>query len=173
MPSSPLDQLLDGPQPGMEEQQVPDHEPAVGVLGGLDELARLGDRERERLLDEEVLAGGEHAHAERMVGRHRGRDRDTVDGVVGEHLVEVGGHARLGVQLAVAAQVVVGEVAGPGELADASEVASEVRAPVAQADDRQPQGARHRRITLSSAPGTRRVALRKSTTIGASSTTRA
>ena len=53
----------------------------------------VGGRLRHRLLDEAVLARLEHADRELRVGRHRGRERDGVDGVVGQHLVEVGGEA--------------------------------------------------------------------------------
>ncbi len=84
-----VDQGLDLAQPRVEEQEVSDHQTAIGSLGGLDQLACLGRRERERLLDEQVLAGREHAHPERVVGRHGGGDRDGVDGVVCEHLVEL------------------------------------------------------------------------------------
>ena len=43
---------------------------------------------RERLLDEDVLARLDRPQAERVVRRHRGRDGDGVELVVGEQLVE-------------------------------------------------------------------------------------
>ena len=41
------------------------HQHEAGIVGGLDELAPLGDRRRERLLDEHVLAGGERGQSDR------------------------------------------------------------------------------------------------------------
>ena len=44
-------------------QQMADHEPPVEALGELAQLLRLGDVERKRLLDEDVLAGLERRFA--------------------------------------------------------------------------------------------------------------
>ena len=52
-----------------------------------------------------------------------------------EQVVEVGREARLRVLRRIALAVLRGEVAAPGELGDAGQVAHDVRSPVAQADD--------------------------------------
>ena len=59
-----------------------------------DRALGVGDRLRERLLDEAVLAGLEHALGERGVRRHRRREHDGVELGVVEQVVEVGGEAR-------------------------------------------------------------------------------
>ena len=130
----------------------------------------VGDRLRERLLDEAVLARLEHAHGQLGVRRHRGGEHDGVEVGVAEQVVEVGGEARLAELAREALAHLVAPVAAPAQLGVGQrvEVAREVRAPVAQAHD--PDG--QRRVAHSStvrrAPAPR-VTPRRSTTSGARS----
>ncbi len=113
-----------------------------GRARGLDGALGVGDRLRERLLDEAVLAGLEHAHGEIGVCRDRGGDDDRVELVVGEQVVEVGREARAAVHGGQALAHLGAAVAAPRELGavEAVEVAGEVRAPVAEPDDADPDG---------------------------------
>jgi hypothetical protein len=56
-----------------------DHDRQLLSLGQLDELFRLGDRGRERLLDKDVFAVLERPFRQLIVGRDRRDDRDGVD----------------------------------------------------------------------------------------------
>ena len=60
-------------------QEMADHEAAILALGELGELLRLGHVERQRLLDEDVLAGLRFPR-EPGVERRRRWDDDATDG---------------------------------------------------------------------------------------------
>ena len=60
-------------------EQVADHQHPAGRLGRGHGPLGVGDRLRQRLLDEAVLAGLEHADRELGVGRDRGGQRDRVE----------------------------------------------------------------------------------------------
>ena len=60
-------------------QQVADHQPPVLALGEAAQLLGLGDGQRQRLLDEDVLAGFESRACELGMQRRRCRDRDAGD----------------------------------------------------------------------------------------------
>ena len=135
-PSSPeSDQLAHGRQRGVEEQQMADHQPAVGLRGGLDELARVRGARRQRLLDEDVLAGLERAQAERVMRGDAGGHGDRIQRRIVEQVVEVAGEPRLRVLRRIAVAVLLREVAAPRELGHAGHVAYDVGTPVAQADN--------------------------------------
>ena len=89
-------QLLERAQPGVVLEQVTDHQRPAGRRGGVDRALGVGDRHRERLLDEAVLAGLQHAHGQLGVGRDRRGQHDRVQRRVVEQVVELGGdlHAR-------------------------------------------------------------------------------
>jgi hypothetical protein len=116
-------------------EQVADHQrPASLVRGGhgaLGALHRLG----ERLLDEAVLARAHDGLGELGVRRHGRGEDDRVEPGIGEQLPELGGPARRRHEGAGALERDRIAVAQPRDLAarDGSEVAGEVRAPVAEA----------------------------------------
>src|SRR3954453_14805392 len=118
-------------------EQVADHEHPARRARRLDRALGVGDRLRERLLDEAVLARLEHADRERGVGGDgRGEDGRVKAGVA-EKGVWGAGEARPGMADGEAlAHGRVG-VAAPAQLGarERVEVAGEVRAPVAEADD--------------------------------------
>jgi hypothetical protein len=62
---------------------VPDHHDAVGARGRGDPL-RVDHRQRERLLDEDVLAGGERSAGDAGVRRGRRRDDDDLDRAIAD-----------------------------------------------------------------------------------------
>jgi hypothetical protein len=62
---------------------------ARGIGGGA-HLLGFGDRHRERLLHQHVLAGGNRPQHQVVVGGRRGGDGDRVEPRVGEELLEVG-----------------------------------------------------------------------------------
>ena len=141
------------------------------LLRQRDELLHLVALHGRRLLDEHVLAGEKRALGQLVVRRHRRRDDDRVDAVVGEHLVEVARDPRLRMTLGEArAELVVG-VAQPGQLGELVEVADEVPPPVAQAGLADPHG--HSFQTFSPVIPARPIALRRSTTRLASSASQA
>ena len=118
-------------------EQVADHERPSRLLRRGDGALGVGDRLRERLLDEAVLAGAQHALGEIGVGRDgRGQD-DGVERVVGQEVVERPGAARTGEARADALERGGVAVAQPGQLAalNRGEVAREVGPPVAQPGD--------------------------------------
>ena len=150
-------------------EQVADHQDPAGALGGRDDLLGLGDRLRQRLLDEAVLAGLEHAHGEVGVGRHRRGDDDRVELGVGQQLVEVAARrARRGTAAPTRSRASSDAVADPAQLGagQAVEVAGEVRAPVAEADDPDPDRSASQADQVARALMPR-VTPRKSTTSGA------
>ena len=70
-------------------EQVTDHEDALRRLGGRAHVLGVGHVERERLLDEDVLAGLDAGQRELRVACCGRGDGDGVDRVVGEELVEL------------------------------------------------------------------------------------
>ena len=56
-----------------------DREHPSGPPGGLDHAIGLGQRDRHRLVDDDVLAGLERLHGQVGVGVVRGRDHDQID----------------------------------------------------------------------------------------------
>ena len=83
-----VDQRLDLHDRRAVEERVARHQHEVLPARQLDQLPRIGDRGRQRLLDEHVLAGREGGGGQRVMGRDRSRERDGVDGAIREHLVE-------------------------------------------------------------------------------------
>ena len=77
-----VDQALDRRHRRAVEERVAGHSTRPFASATLDQLARLLGRRRERLLDEDVLAGLERRHRERVVGRDGRRDRDRLDRLV-------------------------------------------------------------------------------------------
>src|SRR5579871_4929955 len=94
-----VDQLLQLQDGGVVEEEVAGHQHAVALLCEPHELVHLDRAHRRRLFHEDVLAGLERALRERMVRRHRRRDRNRVEAVVVEQIVEAPGRARLRVAL--------------------------------------------------------------------------
>ena len=100
-------------------EQVADHQHAVGRFGCcLDHALGVGDRLRQRLLDEAVLAGLEAPRAASVgVRRHGGREHDRVELRVGEQVVEVAGEARAaGTACAMRSRALLDRVAAPAQL---------------------------------------------------------
>ena len=116
---------------------VPDHERLSRALGGSHDRLRVADGAGERLLDENVLPGGERLLGELAVGSDRSRDAHRVDRAIVEELVMGGRRAHRREALAYGLEPLLGEIRdrdrlGPGHLA---QVADEVRSPVTRTDD--------------------------------------
>ena len=113
------------------------HQHQAELLGQGDQRGGLLGGPRQRLLDQHVLAGFQRPADEVVVGVGRGGDRDRLDPRVGERGVEVGLDPDPGVAAAEvfgAALVELAE-AHQAELGALDDVADDVRAPVAVADD--------------------------------------
>ena len=82
-------QLLELPDARVVLEQVADHQHPPESARGRHRALGVGDRLRQRLLDEAVLAGLEHPHRELRVRRDRRRERDRVELRIGEQLVEI------------------------------------------------------------------------------------
>ena len=159
-------QLLDG---WVIEQEMAGHEDEPAILGEADQLLHLDGPHCRGLLHEDVLAGLERRARERVMRRDGRRDHDGVDVGGGEQLVEVARHPGVGVPLCELGALLVACVAEPAEVGEIVEVAREVAAPVAQSCLTDAQS-RHSLKTCSAALPLAPVALRRSTTSGASST---
>ena len=105
-----VDRALDGP---VVQLHVADQRDEPARLGRLDERPRLLRRERERLLDEHVLAGGDRRRGDR--GVVVGADDDRVDRVGGDELAVVGRAQRDAVLLAELVDDARREVAEPAD----------------------------------------------------------
>ena len=163
-----VDELLELDDGRVVEQQVAGHEHEVALLGQRDELVDLVALHRRRLLDEHVLAGLERALRELVVGRHGSRDDDRVQLRVVEHLVEARRPAGVRVPALELRVLALGRIAEPGEVGQVGEVAREVLSPLAEAGLPDPDA--HSFQTLSECVPFLPVALRRSTTRRASST---
>ena len=162
-----VDELLHLAQSGVVEQQVPRHQHEVVALGDLDQLRHLLATHRRGLLHEDVLARLERSLRERVVRRHRRGDHDRVDGRIRKRLVELGRHAGSRVPLPEGGLPVPVGVDDPAEVGDLADDPHHVLAPPADPDVGDP---RHSFQTLSLTTPARPVALRRSTTSAASST---
>ncbi len=129
-----VDELLHLAHAGVVDEQVAEHEATPPGLGRVEQILHLGRAQGDRLLDDDVLAGLEGLLGERVVRGHRGRDDHGVERLVTEQLVEIVGHHGVGEEAAGFGPVGLLEVAAVGELGigQAVEVARQVRAPVAQ-----------------------------------------
>jgi hypothetical protein len=118
------------------------HQNAPALCREPGELRALDDRRGERLLDERVLARLERGARELEVGPDRGRDDDRLHLRVGQNVREAGRLADPRVAACDAVERLAPRVADKRELGGRRlvEVADEVRAPVAEADDRDPDG---------------------------------
>ena len=166
----PVDELLQLEDARVVEQQVAGHEDEVALLRERDELVDLVTLHRRGLLDEDVLARLERLLRELVVRRHRSRDDDRVERRVLEHLLEGVGPARLRIAAPELVRLPLGRIAEPGEVGEVGEVAREVLPPLAEAGLADPDA--HSFQTLSERLPFAPVALRRSTTSTASSTSR-
>ena len=98
------------------QEDVIDQEHALDLVGERHELGGLGDGRRQRLLDQHVLARQERGLRQAMVGRHRRRDGDRVEALVGEHLLEVGAASYAGMLSPDRLQALGVDVAQPRQL---------------------------------------------------------
>ena len=83
-------------QPGVVLQEVTDHQDPVRLGGRRHHALGVGHGLGQRLLDEAVLARGQHPLGDRRVGGHRRGHRHRVQGGIGQQLVQVGALARVG-----------------------------------------------------------------------------
>ena len=125
--------------------------------GGVDGALGVGDRLGERLLDEAVLAGLEHAHGEVGVGRDRRGEHDRVERGSASRSSSSPVSARAGTSRRSASRTSARAShsqasSAPGQ---GGEVAREVRAPVAEPDDADGDAA-HRRSRLATTLGAMR-----------------
>ena len=119
-------------------QQVADHQGPLRVGSECGELPCLGDVQRQRLLDEDVLASDECGAAEVGVGGSRGGDDHRIDLRVRKHLVPA---SRAGVAALrkLAGQRRIG-IDDRRQRTQLVEVADKVLPPVAAAGDSDPRG---------------------------------
>ena len=150
------------------EQEMAGHQHEVALGRRRYELVDLGAPHRGRLLDEHMPARSERPPGQVVVRGHRRRDHHRVDGVVGQELVEVPDHPRLGVARGEALLQRGIELAERREDAEIVEVPRQVRPPVPEAGDTYQSLKTLSELRLPLWP----VALRRSTTRLASSTTR-
>ena len=151
--------------PGWYSSRWPTISTRPGRPRGLDDRLGLGGRLGQRLLHEAVLAGLEHPERQLGVGGHRGGDHDGVERGVGQQVVERRSWCALTGRPRPSARAPPRRRRRARQLGAGQpvEVAGEVRAPVAEADD---PDARHRRTRFGASMP--RVTPRKSTTSGAS-----
>ena len=166
-----VDELLELLDTRVVEQEVAGHEHQVAVGGERDEAVDLGRRHRRRLLDEHVLPRLQRSQREIGVRGHGRRHDHRVERLVREQLVEVGRRPCLRKTAARALDGAAVGVADPRQVRERVEVSREVGAPVAEAGHAHSRGAQSFQ-TLSELRPASPVALRKSTTSRASSTTR-
>ena len=119
------------------DEDVTHHQHPIVLLGELDELGRVGGVGGDRLLDEHVLALLERLLDELVVGDRRRGHHHRVHVVRLQDLRRVLGRAHAGVTRAHVLEPARCGVGDPGHLAVQAvvEVAQEVGAPVARADD--------------------------------------
>ena len=118
---------------GLIDEQMPHHQDHVPVLGGVDQLARLGGTVRERLLDEHVLAGLDRGHGD-LEMRRRGRgDRHRL-AVGGQRRAVIREQRRLRVAFAVLVEPFGVAVDDATERVQLVEIADDVLAPGTGAD---------------------------------------
>ena len=147
-----LEHVLQLQDAGVVLQQVADHEDALGLVGAADEVLGVGRRQGHRLLDEDVLAGGQGLAGQSVVAGGVGRDDHGLDLGVGEDLAGVGRHLDARTGGLVGLQHLRAEVAdglqatGP----DVVKVADVILAPSAAADHRH---GNHRHAPTLTAPG--------------------
>ncbi len=84
-----VDQRLQHLEGGVEAQHMADHEDAAIVPGGLHRTLGIGDRQRDRLLDQHVLAVFDGTHGEIRVELRRQRHDDGIDIVANEKLIRL------------------------------------------------------------------------------------
>ena len=116
---------------------VVDGQHEAAAIGLVDQALRLLGRRRDRLLDEDVLAGLERPHRQVEVARDRRRDGDRVDARVVQHRAEVAGDLDGRKARLHAGEALRAEIAHRHETRSrrVPEVANEVRTPVAVPDD--------------------------------------
>ena len=163
-----VDELLQLEDAGVVEEEMAGHEDEVAPLGDRDELVDLVTLHRGRLLHEDVLARLERSLRELVVRRNRGRDDDRVERRVLEHLLEGLGPARLRVATLELVRLALRRIREPREVCEVGKVAREVLPPLAEAGLPDPD--RHSFQTFSEPVPFDPVALRRSTTRAASST---
>src|SRR5207247_796748 len=131
---------------------------------------QLAGPHRRRLLDEDVQARSKGAAGQWVMRGHGRRDHDGVEVAGGDHLLEVACHPRVRVALRELGTPLLARVAEPAEVGELVEVAREVAAPVSQPRLADAKPLAHSLKTCSAALPLAPVALRRSTTSGASST---
>ena len=139
LPSSPASaSSLSFRTPGWYSSRCPTISTRPARRGRGHRALGVGDRLGQRLLDEAVLAGREHAQRPARRGSGTGvASDDSVERRIGQQLVEVGADPAPREHRRDAGAGRLGRVAAPAQLAarEGGEVASQVRAPVAEAGD--------------------------------------
>src|SRR3954454_3836684 len=133
-----VEQVLDRVDGRRVDEGVARHEHEPALIRDLDELLGFLGGLRERLLDEDVLAGLEAALGERVVGRDRGDDEDRVDRVVVDDRLDLSGQVDARVTpglLGQSVRVLVTEGRDVNVL-ELERRAQDVRAPVSETDYR-------------------------------------
>ena len=143
-----IDEALDRGHRRAVDERVAGHEDQVVAICHLGQLEDVLAGRGERLLHEDMLAGLEGGPCERVVRRNGRRDRNGVDVSVAKDVFVPGRASDAGVAPGDGIERFLPHVAGPGELEHRrlGEVPNEVRAPVAEAHDCDPDGRRCRAV---------------------------
>ena len=130
-----FDHFFEPDDRGMVVQNMADKEGFLFLLGQTHQFFAIGLIEGKGLLDKYVLAGVEGLFGDLVVEGSRGGDDDGLDAGILEHPVDVVGYGNIRVDFGHVFTNVVRAVADGFKDAKLVEVADEVLAPVARADD--------------------------------------
>ena len=145
-----LHQLLQLANRGMEEQQMLDHQPASLAAGQLDKNLSLPAGQRQWLRHEDVLRGFQGPAYQLEMRVRRRCDRDRIDRLVCEQVVEPARHPDIREAVAHELADLAPAIAEPGHVGagKVDERADELRSPGVEPDDADVDGLRHPRRML-------------------------
>ena len=129
------DHLLQADDGGVVVQDVADEEGFLLLRGQADQGFAVGAGEGKGLFDEDVLTGVEGPGGEFMVEGGRGGDDDAGDCGIGQDVGDAGGDGRIRIGFGHVVADGLGAVTDGLQDAELVEVADEVLAPIAGADD--------------------------------------
>jgi hypothetical protein len=118
------------------DEHVIDEQQTADLCGHCDQLFGLGDRGRQRFLDEHMLAAVEGGFRQGEMSPDRGGDDDGVDLVVGEDILDVRGGGCGGILVADCSEAIRPGITKPGQMRVRArvQVADQVWSPISQPD---------------------------------------